>query len=202
MIKIRIDKASEKKLLRNIQKFHKTQIPYAASLAVNELGNKAGQDIGRAASVYLDRPTPFTKAAYVYPSGKFKGRRATKRSPVAILTPAERQARDLYYQIRGGTDTRNKAIPASGYPLNQYGNLARRATKGKSVFFFRSKRGTAMAARVDKAGDITPIALFNRRRAYRPIYPIRLIAERAVLKNYKYAFRKAFERAHGISGGW
>jgi len=196
MLKIRIDKATEKKLLRNIQRFQKEQVPFAVSLAINELGDKAGQDIGKGASVYLDRPTPFTKMAYVYPSGKFKGKRATKRNPVAILTPAERQARYLHFQIKGGTDTRNKAIPAAGYPLNQYGNLARRATKGKSVFIFKTKRGGAMAARRSRNDDITPIAFFNRRRVYKARYPIALIAERAVLKNYRYAFRKALERAH------
>lgn len=55
-----------------------------------------------------------------------------------------------------------------------------------------------MAAKVSKTWDITPIAHFNRRRAYKVHYPVATIAERAVLKNYRYAFRKAFERAHGL----
>lgn len=103
MLKIRIDKATERKLLRNIKRFKKGQIPYTASLAINELGIKAGQDIGKAAG--------------------------NKEKPGGNPDPAERQARYLYFQIKGWTDTRNKAIPARGYPLNQYGNLPRRATK-------------------------------------------------------------------------
>ena len=195
MLKIEIDKEAERKILRNIERFQRDQIPYAVSVAINDLGDKAAQSIGQTASVYLDRPTPFTRLAYVYPSGRFRGKRSTKRNLVATLTPADRQAQYLYYQIKGGTDTRNKAIPAASYPLDQYGNLPRRATRARGVFLFRKKR-IAMAAKEEKNRHLIPVAFFNRRRNYRARYPVWTIAELSVLRNYKYCFRMAFEKAH------
>ena len=101
----------------------------------------------------------------------------------------------------GGTSNRRKAIPARGYPTNQYGNLPRSETKKKGVFFIRGKGGMPIAIKfIKKRGEgvvgSRAVAVFPSRRTYRRRYPIHDIAARTVQWFLTLEFRKAFERAH------
>ena len=195
-------------LKRKLSYIEREQVPFAASMAINETGNDVARAITAQMDQYLENPTPFTKAAYITSKGRFKGKFANKRNLVAILIPGKVQAEYLRFQIAGGTRTpKQKAIlvPTRAAPKNQYGNLTKSTRKaliaGKRDFFSAGAREKKTPGIYKKIGteEIQPMAFYVDSATYRPIFPIDKISAGVVRnrfpKNLQEAIKKALSTA-------
>lgn len=108
----------------------KTQVPYAAAMALNQAARTARDTINAEMGKVFDRPTPFTQRSAVAPV------MATARSLLAKVTVRPIQARYLLLEDTGGQrtpdmTTRKTAralLEPGAAPLNQFGNIPSGAT--------------------------------------------------------------------------
>lgn len=113
---------------KNLSKVQRDQIPFATSLAINNVANEVAYAVTKQMQHDLDRPTPFTLKAFMS-GNKFNGKRATKRSLYATVEAKPIQAEYLHYQVEGGTRLPKKrvvAVPTKNARLNRYGNVSNR----------------------------------------------------------------------------
>jgi CheY-like chemotaxis protein len=189
-------------LTKNLTAMQRQQVPFAIAQTLNALGD----DVARAVTVqmdrYLDRPTPFTKKAYVGGRG-FKGKRATKRNFEAILIPGDIQAKYLKFQIAGGTrlpDQKAILVPTRISPKNKFGNLSRanrkRIVAGGGKFFSAGDREEKTPGVYKREGErIRPFAFYVDDARYEAIFPIEKIAGGIVRNNLPRRFREALARS-------
>lgn len=98
------------------------QVPFATSLALNELAGGVAVEESVAVEQTFDTPTPFTRNA-------FRVEVATKSRPIAIVAVKDIQAAYLAPYVVGGDrslGTKRGMLAPRGVPLNQFGNLTRR----------------------------------------------------------------------------
>jgi len=119
---------------RGLSALQAKQIPFATSLALNELA-KGVRDVERGLiDETFDSPTPFTQNAY-------RIEVATKAKPVAIVWAKDIQAQYLEPYVTGGDrflGTKRGMLAPRSVGLNKYGNLTRgklAALKGKANVF-------------------------------------------------------------------
>jgi CheY-like chemotaxis protein len=189
-------------LTKNLTAMQRQQVPFAIAQTLNALGD----DVARAVTVqmdrYLDRPTPFTKKAYVGGRG-FKGKRATKRNFEAILIPGDIQAKYMKFQIAGGTrlpDQKAILVPTRISPKNKFGNLSRanrkRIVAGGGKFFSAGDREEKTPGVYKREGErIRPFAFYVDDARYEAIFPIEKIAGGIVRNNLPRRFREALARS-------
>ena len=189
-------------LTKNLTAMQRQQVPFAIAQTLNALGD----DVARAVTVqmdrYLDRPTPFTKKAYVGGRG-FKGKRATKRNFEAILIPGDIQAKYLKFQIAGGTrlpDQKKILVPTKLAPKNKFGNLTRANRKkmvaGGGNFFSAGDRQGKTPGIYKRVGNtVQPFAFYVDEARYEAIFPIEKIAGGVVRNNLPRRFREALAKA-------
>jgi len=177
-------------------KADRKQVPYATSLAVNNTMKAVAIRATSTMRHYVDRPTPFTMRAFMTPSGGFKGRYASKRRLFATLIAGKIQNDYLKYVVEGGVQSFPKKHPAPGktYPLNQYGNLPRRATKQKKAFHIKTKSGKTQSYRRVGKG-IQLIATFNKQGRYKKTFPLYSVCKKTAQRRFPMEFRKAMARA-------
>ena len=195
-------KADFTQLTRKLNRVQREQVPFAISLTLNALAQDAANAITVQMDRYLDRPTPFTKKAYVGGRG-FKGKRASKRNLEAILIPGEVQAEYLKFQIAGGTRLPDKTailVPTRAAGLNKYGNISRanqkKIAKGEGKFFKAGIReGKTPGVYKRTAKKIEPYAFYVDSATYKPIFPIEKIANGVVQNRLKKQFQKALAKA-------
>ena len=189
-----------KEAIKGMTRQQREQVPFAASMAVN----MTADDVAKAVTVqmdrYLDRPTPFTKKAFITNTGKFKGKRATKRRLEAVIIPGAAQARYLSWAIFGGTRNTGKGknvIPSTTASLNKYGNLPgkRRGLSNKAGHFEAEINGVHGIWTRYKNGTMKLVALVNDKATYRPIFPIFKIANGVVRNKFGKNFDKAMKQA-------
>jgi hypothetical protein len=199
-MQIRVDFDVDR-LTKSLTNAQRQQVPFATSVALNEVG----KDVSRAVTVqmdrYLEKPTPFTRRAYEL--GKnFK--RATKRNLVAILDPKEIQGEYLKFQIEGGRrlpDQKVILVPTKLAPKNQYGNLSRanrkRAVQGGGKYFSAGDReGKTPGIYVRRArGRVEPFAFYVDEAKYKAIFPIQKIAAGVVKNMFPRRFSQALAKA-------
>ena len=182
-----------KRLIKNLDNMHRKQIPFAASLALNETAKEVQSGIEQQLNKDIDRPTPFTQKAFAI-------KRATKSKQVASVFIKDIQAKYLRYQIEGGsrkaTDSNPILIPRKGYQ-NKYGNLPRgRLSKLKSQGKLFSNDGIAFQKYKKK---VKPVAYFAGNSTYKKrfrFYERGLsTAKASVVKNFKTALAKAIRTA-------
>jgi hypothetical protein len=190
-------------LKRKLSRVERDQLPFATSMAINNVAVDVANAITKQMERYLDNPTPFTLKAYQSRLGTFKGKRATKKSLVAIIEPGQIQAEYLKFQIAGGVRTPKQSmilVPTKQSPLNRYGNLSRanrkRLVDGKGKFFSvgRKENRTPAIYRRDPTG-ITPMAVYVQEATYKPILPIYKIANGVVSNQFPKRVREALRRA-------
>lgn len=113
---------------RGLNRLERKQLPFAASLALNQTVLDIKGNTERRLTKDLDRPTPFTKR------GIFTTR-STKRNLVAEVGFKNIQAKYLRWQQDGGTrypKGRAIVVPVAsvvGFKRNKYGNMTRNAVK-------------------------------------------------------------------------
>lgn len=176
------------------------QVPFAASMAINMTADDVAQEVTKQMDRYLDRPTPFTKKAFLTNAGKFKGKRATKNRLAATIIPGAAQARYLSWAIFGGTRNTGKAknvIPSTTSRLNKYGNLPgkRKGLTTKPGHFEAEIGGVHGVWQRYKNGKISLVALLNDKATYRPQFPIFKIASQVTSKMFGRNFDKAMRQA-------
>ena len=147
-----------KQMTKYLNKVEKKQIPFATTVALNDVAFGARTHLQRKAQQDLDNPTPWTLNG-------FRVVKANKRTLKALVyiagsrgLPGQNQDRNKYMalQIQGGTrvpgqNTKGRAIviPTKHVPRNQYGN-----PKGRGVAkrIAQSKRG--FSGKIDETAGI------------------------------------------------
>jgi CheY-like chemotaxis protein len=189
-------------LTKNLTAMQRQQVPFAIAQTLNALADDAAKAITVQMDRYLDRPTSFTKKAYVGGRG-FKGKRATKKTLEAILIPGDIQAKYLKFQIAGGTrlpDQKAILVPTKLAPKNKFGNLSRgnrkRMVAGGADFFSAGNREGKTPGIYKRVGNrIQPFAFYVDDARYEAIFPIEKIAGGVVRNNMPRRFRDALAKA-------
>lgn len=198
-----------KEVTKRLNYIQREQVPFALSMALNELAGDVANEITRQMEHLLDRPTPFTLKLYQPSRGRFYGQRANKRNLTAILDPgmtAAGKARMAYmkYQIDGGTRLPvQKAIlvPTANAPKNKYGNLSKanrqRIAAGAGKLFSAGRREGKTPGVYKRLSDkqIQPFAFYVDSARYKPRLPVDKIANGVVKSRFNYRFNKALQKA-------
>lgn len=196
-------KADFDQIKRNLTRMQRDQVPFAASLALNNLASDVANAITAQMDRYLDNPTPFTEKAYQTRPGTFRGQRASKKNLIAIVEPAKIQGEYLKFQIVGGTRRPRQTaiiVPTRKAPVNKYGNLPRGRRKnmiaGEKGFFSAGKREDktpGIYKRIRKS--VEPMAFYVEQANYEPIFPIDKIAGGVIRNRFNRRFQEALQRA-------
>ena len=124
--------------LRGLQRafinLHAKQVPFATSLALNNLAKGVVAQERALIDQTFKSPTPFTENAY-------RIEVATKSRPIAVVAAKDIQAQYLKPYVDGGLrflGQKRAMLAPRNIPLNQYGNLPRnklQSLKGKPNIF-------------------------------------------------------------------
>lgn len=188
---------------KNLYKFERDQLPFAISLAVNDTAEAVANEITRQMPQYLDRPTPFTETTFQYRSGKFRGKRANKRTLTAIIEGGEIQSKYLKFQVEGGTETPKKraiAVPTKNAPLNRYGNIPNRKAGliKKPTQFSAEINGIAGIWERSQSKGVKKLKLimaYEPSVQYQPRFPIYKIADGISRNTFNRRFDVAMKKA-------
>ena len=193
-----------KRLSKQLTTVQKEQIPFAVSIAINNVTSDVANALTVQMSRYLDNPTPFTLKTYQSRFGTFKGIKATKRKLYADMVPGKVQAEYLKWQIEGGVrKPKQKAIivPTKLAPLNKYGNISpgnrKKIIAGKGQFFSAGQKEGKTPGIYKRIGDgrIQPMALYVERAEYKAIFPVDKIVGGVVKNRFGLRFEQALKRA-------
>lgn len=190
-------------LKRKLTRVQRDQVPFATSLAINNVADDVANAITAQMDRYLDRPTRFTLQAYRTNAGRFRGKRATKRNLFAIIEPAKIQAEYLKFQIVGGTRLPKQTailVPTRKAPLNNFGNLTKGRRKamvsGEKGYFSAGKReGKTPGIYKSLRKTVEPMAFYVDKATYEPIFPIDKIAAGVVRNRFTRRFQEALKKA-------
>jgi hypothetical protein len=194
-------------LTKRLTRIQKEQVPFATSMALNNVAADVANAITAQMDRYLDNPTPFTKRAYQSRPGTFRtesGARATKKKLFVDIIPGKVQAEYLKFQIEGGVRTPNQRaifVPSRVAPKNKFGNLTRgnrkRFIAGQGQYFSAGDREdkTPGVYKRESSGKIQPMAFYVERANYKAIFPIDKIAGGVVKNRFGLRFDQALKRA-------
>ena len=196
------------------------QVPFAASVAINDVARKSQAAIPPLLERVLDRPKPFTTKSPVFL--KF----STKTNLEATVGLKDKQASYLA-ALLSGQERKQKPIeqkfmgryfmPSRGLPLDAYGNVSKatmlaivRAVtsgapiwKGKRVFLVpdgqRLPAGVYAGDKVKakrRENKAEPLLVFVKRAPrYRRVIEFAAEVERVVRSEFASAFERAYRRA-------
>lgn len=193
-----------KDLSRQLSYIQREQVPFAASVALNNVAGDVANALTVQMSRYLDNPTPFTLKTYQSRFGTFKGIKATKRKLYADMIPGKVQAEYLKWQIEGGVrKPKQKAIivPTKLAPLNKYGNISpgnrKKIISGKGQFFSAGQKEGKTPGIYKRIGNgkIQPMALYVEQAQYKAIFPVDKIVDGVVMNRFGLRFEQALKRA-------
>tara|TARA_R110000803_G_scaffold180290_2_gene242700 strand:- start:216 stop:818 length:603 start_codon:yes stop_codon:yes gene_type:complete len=178
--------ADVKKARRQLDLIERKQIPYAASLALNDVAFASRKaEIALQANV-IDNPTPFTKRG-------FKVHKSNKRDLEAVLEIPPAQWKYLRHQVRGGASVRNHAIPVNHSLENKYGGLPRRKAitlAKRKNHFSATLNGTAGVWKRESDGSLSLQILFKPKTTQRKKYPFGKATKRLVAARWSSTFDK------------
>lgn len=190
-------------VMKGLSALKREQLPFAISLAVNDTAEAVANEITRQMPDYLDRPTPFTETTFQYRSGKFRGKRATKRTLTAVIEGGAIQSKYLKFQIEGGTETPKKraiAVPTKNATLNRYGNIPNRKAGliKKPTQFSAEINGVAGIWERSQSKGVKKLKLimaYEPSVQYEPRFPIYKIAEGIARNTFNRRFNVAMKKA-------
>lgn len=166
-------------LERRLSGLASKQVPFAASLAINEVAGEISEAEPLGLARDLDRPTPFTK------KGMFVSR-ATKRKLTGVVGFKRIQSEYLGAQASGGTRKakRRAVVVPVGLRLNKYGNMPRKSLakalakpgtfsgtiKGTAGIWQRPKTGVQRRGGVGRKGKtgLKLLAIYKDAVRYKP----------------------------------
>jgi len=188
-------KGDLKNITRHLNRVQKKQIPFAASLAINNTLKQVVKAEKAQIVKKLDRPTPFTVNAF-----KINWSKKHRLHGEVVIKPA--QWKYLKYQIEGGTRTKNPIVPTKDSKLNQYGNIMgiwsgagsnKTLTKAKNKF--ANKAGVWHKTGGKRNPKIKLIAAFVRSATYKKRFPFYKIADGVARSQFKKNLRQSLHRA-------
>lgn len=205
-MKIRVT-SNIKQVAKKLDVIQRSQIPFAASVAINETIGKTNSKglrsvITREMNKRLDRPKSTTTKVGRGNSALFF-LRSNKRNLTATFGFKDWASKFMKFLVFGGTRTtgKNIPIPTGAAKLDRHGNLNKKRPKGlirnKKQFF--DKNGKGVFERTRKNEKPRLIVKFKRAVNYRPMFPFYEIAGRYIgftfPKRFSQALRKALRSA-------
>lgn len=198
-------KGDLKEITRHLNRTQKKQIPFAASMAINNTLKQVVKAEQAQIVKKLDKPTPFTVKAF-----KINWSRKNMLHGEVVIKPA--QWKYLKYQIEGGTRTKhNIGVPTSNAKLNKYGNIPGRRKgliKKKNQFIgtFNGTSGVWERGHYSKSGKFTSagksrstslklVVGFHDSVTYRKRFPFHKIADGVARSQFQKNFVKALNQA-------
>lgn len=180
---------------RDLSDAARRQVPFATSLALNEMAEAVRDHETARLEKVLDRPTPFTRKAYAM-------RRSTKRRLEARVFIKAIQARYLEAQEEGGTRTpkRRALVVPAAIRKNKYGNIARGAVKrnlAKPAVFSGTPRGGGKGPGVyqRKGKRLVKLVSYAKRARYSPRLGFKRSASRFTSQRFPVIWEKALRCA-------
>lgn len=193
-VRIPIDSKATRAYLSRVGK---KQLPFATARALTWTARDVSKQLGAELDQYLDRPTPFTRRAFI-------GTRASKRKLQAYVKVKDIQAGYLKYAIKGGTrHPRGKAIgvPTKNQRRNKYGNMPRGKIQ-KLLAYPRNFSGTIRGVPGiwrrtggKKNPGVKLLVAWEPSASYRRRYPFRRRVHHHARRLYAANFRKSFNQA-------
>ena len=190
-------RADTKKLTKHLWGIQRKQIPFATSVALNNVGKDVIKGESKEMKKVFDRPKPFTsgpRAMYM--------KRSNKRNLVTTVGLKDIQAEYLKHQIVGGTRRPKRkaiAIPTQRIKLNRYGNMARKKINQmlSQPHLYRSMEinGTAGIWRVYKRAPPKLMVMWKKAARYKPIFNFQKTAEKTIKRVYRRRFNIALTKA-------
>ena len=190
---------------KSLTKIQRKQIPFAASVALNETAFGLQKEIKRQMPRKLDRPTPWTIAGVRVQKSKKTDLEAIVYMAGAKGLKGESADRNKYmqYQVYGGTRMPKKSkIPVpyqKNLKTNKYGNLPRNKIKGLTarpdVFVGNVKGIDGVWQRNKKNNGVKLLVGFENSAQYSGRFPFGRIGSGYSLSKFDSNFNKALARA-------
>lgn len=181
------------KVTKQLKSIARDQIPFATSLALNQVAADGQRRAQRQMRLDLDRPTRFTIQGVAT-------KRSNKRNLYAEVFIKEIQADYLKYQIYGGVRQPKKraiVVPVQ-VKLNRYGNIPRRKIQAllqrDDVFVLRNSSKAGIYQRM-KSGKLKQLIAFEQTASYDRQFDFHGIVIREVRARIQPAMRAAINRA-------
>jgi hypothetical protein len=184
---------------RSFMRFHREQVPFATSLAINETLTDIHADEERRLPLVLDRPTNFTRRGLMV-------RRSSKRKLAGEVRYKDIQRQYLMKQETGGV--RRPSGKALVVPVNQrlnkFGNLSRGAIKrlmARPDVFSGQVNGVGgiWQRPRKKGGRLKLLIAYEPKATYRPRLRFEAnamsVARRRMRENMAMAMRRAIRSA-------
>lgn len=169
------------------------QIPFATSLALNQVAQDGQRRAQRQMRLLLDRPTPFTIRGV-------RTKRSNKRNLYAEVYLQEIQGDYLKFAIKGGSrQPKGRAIVVPvKLKLNKYGNIPRRKIKAllqrKDTFVLSNSSKAGIYQRT-RTGKLEMLIAFEPAASYEPRFPFHDIVIREAKVRIGPAMRTAINKA-------
>lgn len=192
-------------LRRDFNHFQRQQVPFASALALTRIAQQVQAAETAALETVFDRPTPFTRKAFVV-------KPARKSAPTATVLARDIQSKYLEPSEVGGRQVlgaKRAILAPRGVGLNSYGNLPRTklaTLKAKPTVFVgqvRAKKGARSGVwqRVGK-GRNEKLKLLIEFADPAPIQPVfgflpraRSVVERVYVREFEAAMAQAMASA-------
>lgn len=195
----------------NLRKIRNNQLPFAISEAVNMTANDIAKQQRALAQRVFDRPTPFLLNG-IFAGRSFKGIRAKKFAPTALLVPGSRFGRlneagrrvnqVIHRQTYGGIRTPSRTaivVPTRKASVNRYGNLRNQAVKKllnqKNVVVLGDREGFKPGIFRRRGDRLEFLVAFEKFTKYQKRFPYFEIAEATARNVAKSNFRVAYIKA-------
>jgi hypothetical protein len=182
-----------KRIKRQLTAIEKQQLPFAASVAINEAAFQGAQVEKKAIVGHIDRPRPWTK------SGIHLFKRSHKREwPNLLAQIAIKPDRWRYmrYHVEGGTEPGRHIVPVN-IRTNRYGSIGRGKLKKPGTFIRRIKGVTGVwkVAGGKRNPRLSLLARFHPQATYRKRYPWGEAARKHAARNFSRYFDDAMRKA-------
>lgn len=210
---MRIDIQSNiKEITKNLSRYQKEQIPFAASQTLNQLATRLSFDVlpKKTTEVFEGGAVPFTQKGFRY-------KRSNKRNLIATVFIDPARAKYMQFMVEGGTRFPNKRailVATSNSKVNKYGNIPRGTVQdmiqNKTKFFNgvpKGKQGSQYEGIWERYGRktgknagqrIRMVARYEDKAQYKPLFPFGNFAKDVVFsRNDGFArlFRSNLARA-------
>ena len=193
------------RVVKQLNIIERQQIPFAASVAINETIGKTNSKglrsvMTREMNKRLDRPKSTTTKVGRGNSALFF-LRSNKRNLTATFGFKDWASKFIKFLVFGGTRTTGKNIPIpfkQNARLNQYGNITGKKSgliKKKSQFFGNIGGVDGVFERAKKDSKPKLIIGFKKSVNYKPIFPFYEIAGRYIGFTFPKKFNEALAKA-------
>ena len=188
-------KTNTKEITKKVSRLFSSQIPFATSVAINNVAfGLRGWEMAQIPA-FLDRPTPFTLRGVRYT-------KSNKRNLTAFVYLTEPVDEYMKYQIHGGSRPakRGCVLPSRRVKTNTYGNLPRGKSKTlrkrANVFSGKPSGERAGIWQKTRGGDLKPLLFYEQGTlTYSKRFPWYKIGRKYVRANFDKEFIKAMNRA-------